>query len=112
VLKLSAVIDSLAKNLQKRLNEAEGEVRRLQRRLAEVGMQWQPMDTAPKDGTRILAFGKFCFESEDGISTARWNGGRWVGDPNEATEYEMEACELSHWMPLPAPPTATKDERP
>jgi hypothetical protein len=67
--------------------------------------EWQPIATAPKDGTRILAYGKMGFESELGIGTVKWDPpDRWVVDPNEATEYSPEPCALTHWMPLPLPP--------
>lgn len=67
---------------------------------------WQPIETAPKDGTRILAFmvdraeirKGFPPAELDGIDVIYWstihNGG-WVshrfGSP-------------THWMPLPEPP--------
>lgn len=67
---------------------------------------WQPIETAPKDGSRILAFGKIGFEGVVGIGTVKWCAVycQWEADPSEATEYSPEACELSHWMPLPEAP--------
>jgi len=65
---------------------------------------WQPIETAPKDGTRILAYGLCGFLSQPGIATVTWSGKFWVCDPNEATEYDYEECELTHWMNLPEPP--------
>lgn len=74
--------------------------------------EWQPIETAPKDGTPILVFGKpqkhpnlESWYDGSAIFTAEWDaidesfcilGGDWLGpfiDP-------------SHWMPLPAPPKA------
>jgi len=66
--------------------------------------EWQPIETAPKDGTRILAYGFCGYEDVAGIATVKWHRGSWVCDPNEATEYDYEECELTHWMNLPEPP--------
>ena len=56
---------------------------------------WQPIETAPKDGTDVLLY-------EDGEQyVARWfktDGGQFF---NEA-EYQHNP---THWMHLPNPPT-------
>jgi hypothetical protein len=68
----------------------------------EAACSWRPMESAPKDGTSILASGL-----EYGKGPARytsvcfWHKGYWVEDSNtegESLDY------LTHWMPLPAPP--------
>lgn len=61
-----------------------------------VGM-WQPIETAPKDGSRVLLFGK-----ERGFLDARafvgaWLNERWMGPQIVAIP--------THWMPLPTPPS-------
>jgi len=67
--------------------------------------EWQPIETAPKDGTRILAFGQLGLESVVGIGTVKWEWpDEWHCDPSEASEYSPESCKLTHWMPLPEPP--------
>lgn len=64
--------------------------------------EWKPIETAPKDGTEIIAY---CSDSMGGfISVAlcilidmrlTWvRHGRYV-------------CNPTHWMPLPPPPQAT-----
>jgi hypothetical protein len=68
-------------------------------------MNWQPIDTAPKDGTKILVF--------DGVdmTTVRWMDGRSEWWPGEwqlvCAGMNAEECEFykpTHWMPLPEPP--------
>jgi hypothetical protein len=64
------------------------------------------LDAAPKDGSRILAYGMIALESVPGIATVAWckTYGVWWSDPNEASEYNPEDCKITHWMPLPEPP--------
>jgi hypothetical protein len=64
-------------------------------------MKWQPIETAPKDGTQVL----LC--SDGG---AVWMG-HWVGRSgaykiNGWTRYNCVdiGWEPSNWMPLPEPP--------
>jgi hypothetical protein len=57
---------------------------------------WQPIDTAPKDGTRMLLYPGDAFDVEtgsfrDGCTTR----------PHNDDGYPLEP---SHWMPLPKPP--------
>ena len=70
---------------------------------------WQPIETAPKDGTVIDLWVKSgclhgghreCFaEFRDGC----WQSERWNGmDVVEWLPIEFQA---THWMPVPAPPT-------
>jgi hypothetical protein len=57
--------------------------------------KWQPISTAPKDGTRILIF-----EADDDTGTVRVS--RWRNDtipPGWAGSGHP-----SHWLPLPLPP--------
>lgn len=73
-------------------------------------MKWQPIETAPKDGTTILlASGKYVLT------------GYWETDPGWAWKFDGPCwgiCEVeddyysvykfpdwpTHWMPLPEPP--------
>lgn len=60
-------------------------------------MVWQVIETAPKDGTLILAIeksGPVLIEWEsDGISGGSWRDQDHYGHPD-----------VTHWMPLPTPP--------
>ena len=59
---------------------------------AENISQWQPIETAPKDGTIIdlwvPGFGR--------LVDQWWDDGAWSG--------VVSNSEVSHWMPLPSPP--------
>ena len=53
---------------------------------------WQPIETAPKDGTRVL----IC-EDNGVVEIASHDKDGWFDD-------EYMPCEPVAWMPLPAPP--------
>ena len=65
--------------------------------------EWQPIETAPKDGSRFLAF-------HDGhVDFWHWqdfkDGGKApVGWRNFVYVYPDGGNIPSHWMPLPEPP--------
>jgi Protein of unknown function (DUF551) len=58
---------------------------------------WQPIETAPKDGTRILITSNWTDYANKplGCEVGRWDGFQWVACEKEPT----------HWMPLPEPPS-------
>ncbi len=63
-------------------------------------MDWQPIETAPKDGAEFLAWGEY------GDSALVFELCRW------SPEYDWPVADdgyhfiAYHWMPLPEPPTA------
>jgi hypothetical protein len=63
---------------------------------------WQPIDTAPKDGTRVLLYDRFCREPEHARFVGVWWGQgmppRWVSCPGAFSKRP------THWRPLPEPP--------
>lgn len=65
--------------------------------------EWQPIETAPKDGTDILLSGP---HSNHGwvIKSARFWIGSWWSNGNRGI-----GPDPSHWMPLPAPPAVAKE---
>lgn len=63
-------------------------------------MEWQPIETAPDNGIRVLVFVP-AFEGEPRVMEARCDMGDW-GDP----VYGEWNCVPTHWMPLPSPPAA------
>jgi hypothetical protein len=71
-------------------------------------MGWQPIETAPKDGTRIL-LGRFVKKCEhrrnfhvqvDYWNVPKRNGPRYTGWGRFNEHYWPP----THWMPLPDPP--------
>jgi hypothetical protein len=79
-------------------------------------MEWKPIETAPKDGSTILVWGKYMIHP----SPAEWNMNRkeWraVWDGSRVIESQgdtwidyAEPSGVSHWMPLPKPPASTAE---
>ena len=82
--------------------------------------EWQPIETAPKDGTRILLGGRWLpFDINPGggwfagvFSWTTISGNPdaddyfWLGDgPSDASHYNVD---FTHWHPLPPPPKDSK----
>jgi Protein of unknown function (DUF551) len=72
-------------------------------------MDWQPIETAPKDGTHILLANKA------GVSQGGWqsdmdHGADWEGQIGMAGWWRTDGSDWqnTHWMPLPPPPTSTQ----
>lgn len=68
--------------------------------------EWQPIETAPKDGTPIIVpemRGPFCLPK-----VVRWMRCPLLGDIMEAAwrpiNDQQRALNPSHWMHLPEPP--------
>lgn len=77
--------------------------------------EWQPIETAPKDGTTILIYGGTYFHDNDGswnaddsqlkhVTTAYFRRDGWCMGFGESYNDEIWA-KPTHWMPLPTPPT-------
>ena len=71
--------------------------------------EWQPIETAPKDGTRVLVFG-----FGDDFEVVRWTPDAGLIAPglpfNRTGAWKTSQDgwllpnEVTHWMPLPPPP--------
>lgn len=91
-----ARIRALSEALQEACHERDG-------LLAKVP-EWQPIETAPRDGAWVLLAREFEW------STPGW----WAEDNSEGDWYELNnhpsdswggpLAGVSHWMPLPTPP--------
>lgn len=70
--------------------------------------QWQPIETAPRDGTQILGFAEW-----EGMIVCNWLDCSeiWEQSPKYAWAKNYDTVDMSyetfdptHWMPLPLPP--------
>lgn len=59
-------------------------------------MKWEPIETAPKDGSEILLFFTTHFSK---ICVGHYAIGNWI----ESQGWSI-ADKPTHWMPLPEPP--------
>ena len=57
---------------------------------------WRPIETAPKDGTRILVW----VEGAESHEIVGWLGDCWFN--GDVTDFMFG--DPTHWMPLPEPP--------
>ena len=65
--------------------------------------EWQPIETAPRDGTEVLVIENHP-KFNDGIyAVVVFVNTDWV----EMNGGNIKNFTFSHWMPLPAPPKAT-----
>lgn len=79
-----------------------------------MGMDWQPIATAPTDGSRILvgraadaSIGRHALVAE-----AWFNQGRWVHGPFHAPEpIGCPTDPITHWQPLPPPPDSPSERK-
>lgn len=75
--------------------------------------EWRPIETAPKDGTRIWCW--FHYDDEDsGAYAVRWDRNEYEESKNWTLD-DGESATLSydpptHWMPLPQPPNTHSPE--
>lgn len=62
-------------------------------------MDWQPIETAPQDGRRVLLWAK----QWEAPNTGQFYGEHWKIDG----QLGPFAYPPTHWMPLPTPPKET-----
>ena len=76
-------------------------------------MNWQPIETAPKDGTWVMLYGKESWTEQDDkvqpIVVGFWNASsRYKEDWGWAFCFWdsdwRSTFDATHWMPLPEPP--------
>lgn len=82
-------------------------------------MSWQPIKTAPKDGTEVLLWCRCAWRDATGFvdkGSFRMDANASPGDSAEwlKDDYDDYSCGMAstplnptHWMPLPEPPEAT-----
>lgn len=62
-------------------------------------MTWQPIATAPKDGTAVL-----CFQNGN-MRVCAWSVSGWAFYQRQPGDPIVVMLDPTHWMPLPDPPT-------
>lgn len=74
----------------------------------ERGNRWQPIETAPKDGTPLILFcddvvgmGQYLLRD-----WTEWEGWQFM----TPVKLQVRAFKPTHWMPLPVPPTPNKED--
>lgn len=76
-------------------------------------MEWQDIESAPRDGRAILAYDAGHGRTPDELSVVIVS---WLGDDADFPWLENSGMQsfgagiLTHWMPLPAPPKPTASE--
>jgi Protein of unknown function (DUF551) len=86
-------------------------------------MDWQPIETAPKDGTLVLvcntldngtitsidgkiAVARYAYHL-DGLEESIWEYGTYYSE-NSTGNQGAYLISATHWMPLPEPPKGSK----
>ena len=92
---MTSYIDLLAAHdvLMARLDTLSAELR--ETRGKATG--WQPIETAPKDGKRFIAYSP----GSGLLFSMHWDGDCFL------TDHELWNGHFTHWMPLPSPPEQT-----
>jgi hypothetical protein len=74
--------------------------------------EWQPIETAPRDGTRVLGFDTTAFNKDQEVAVVNWwpngDGGYWSLSVPGAGYLDSDEFAPTYWMPLPAPPIGEK----
>jgi len=78
-------------------------------------MCWQPIETAPKDGTKVDLWGiNHLHYAKRGERIVNVTWGRvtdFLGNERlDWRHYRGEGYQPTHWMPLPAPPEAKPND--
>jgi hypothetical protein len=92
--------------LKNEIKELKEEVNRLRPFSFLTTMEWQPIETAPKNGTEILGWDE---EQQEivfviWICIQQWDNPYDVFDWVEKGDW-ANPIKPTHWMPLPKPPT-------
>lgn len=70
--------------------------------IKDVKNEWQPIETAPRDGTEVFAVarfdGSYCKNRYHGHYT-KFENEKWVISGTRRQKFRP-----THWMPIPAPP--------
>jgi hypothetical protein len=68
-------------------------------------MEWQDIETAPRDGRFVLIFDKSALHpGENGVYIARWNDAQDEWDDGAIANPWRYYPEPTHWIPMPELP--------
>jgi Protein of unknown function (DUF551) len=98
-----------ATRAEKALLMAREELNHLRAHLALLPTHgWQPIETAPKDGSWFLAFYESPNARAPRVGPMRWDRDEPIHTLRAFRSYAImtESKRATHWMPLPAPPMA------
>lgn len=76
----------------------------------EAPEQWQPIETAPRDGTAVLGyFGTTAGEEPPDMAVTKFNmeSSAWISTEVPFDEFDAP----TYWQPLPAPPSIRHSEQ-
>ena len=95
-------LNDMLKDAQKEIVRLREENERLKSNQTQLLSPWQPIATAPKDGTDILIM------TRETMHVVRWENVHgdfyyWVVDDNKHGPFTLRGNEPTHWMPLPEP---------
>lgn len=95
---MSAALASEGKDYHsQRCREIGDAIARLRAQTAD----WQPIDSAPKDGTDILVWEPWCLRAV----VVFWDGDSLLNNSAWRVRWDAAPIHLvTHWMPLPPPP--------
>jgi hypothetical protein len=69
-------------------------------------MEWQPIETAPKDGTTVIAYRPTTPPHVEGMHYVEGSW-YWSYDGDGPNEFDVQP---THWLPLTPPLTAERSE--
>ena len=60
--------------------------------------EWRPIETAPRDGTRVLGAWQFALSADWCLGVVKWDEGAWL------VTWNFDQVEPTYWAPLPQSP--------
>lgn len=70
-------------------------------------MEWQPIETAPRDGREIVLLLRGDGPLSYGFDIGFWCVGEFC---YSGSGLPIEECRPTHWLPIPEPPTPVTSE--